>query len=95
MAEDPANRRTNRGASFSFYIYVIPMELPQAIQTANGPAVTHSSDFSLVTPSKPAAPGEILSLFATGLGPTSPETLPFPLALLSAVNSPLTVTVNG
>lgn len=95
MAEDPANRRSNGGTSFSFYVHVIPMELPQVIQTATGPAITHSSDFSLVTPSKPAAPGEILSLFATGLGPTSPETLPFPSAPLSAVNSPLSVTVNG
>ena len=45
------------------------MILPQIATTANGPAISHSSDFSLVSASKPAAAGEILSLFATGLGP--------------------------
>src|SRR5262249_22651681 len=64
----------------------------------NGPAITHSSDFSLVTATKPAAAGEILSLFATGLGPTRPGVnpgQPFPTSPLAAVNSPVDVTVNG
>jgi hypothetical protein len=98
MAEDPANRRLNGGTAFSFLIHVIPMSAPQIIQTANGPAVVHSNDFSLVSSAKPASAGEVLSLFATGLGPTVPEVdlgLPFPSSTLSAVNSPLTVMVNG
>lgn len=98
MAEDPASRRINGGASYSLNIYLIPMEQPQIIQTPNGPAIAHSSDFTLVSSSKPAAAGEILSLFATGLGPTVPEVglgLPFPSNPLSNVNSPVTVTVNG
>ena len=60
--------------------------------------MTHSSDFSLVSPSKPAAAGEILSLFATGLGPTRPSLdpgQPFPASPLAVVNSPIEVTVNG
>ena len=66
--------------------------------TADGPAVTHAGDFSLVTASKPATAGEILSLFATGLGPTrtildAGQT--FPSSPLAAVNSPIEVTVNG
>ena len=88
MAEDPANRRTNGGNAFPFIVHVIPMSVPQIVTTASGPAVTHSSDFSLVTASKPAAAGEILSLFATGLGPTVGVDP-------AVVNSPVEVTVNG
>jgi hypothetical protein len=98
MSEDPANRRVNGGASYSLNIHVIPMSPPQTVMTASGPAIVHSSDFTLVSPSKPAAAGEILSLIATGLGPTVPEVdlgTAFPSAPLATVNSPLTVTVNG
>jgi uncharacterized protein (TIGR03437 family) len=68
------------------------------VATAAGPAVTHSGDFSLVTASKPAAAGEVLSLFATGLGPVNPGVdpgQPFPSSPQAAVNSPVEVTVNG
>ena len=74
------------------------MSWPQVVSTPNGPAVTHSSDFTLVSPSKPAAAGEVLSLFATGLGPVLPGVdpgQPFPSSPLAMVNSPLQVTVNG
>jgi uncharacterized protein (TIGR03437 family) len=60
--------------------------------------VVHSNDFSLVTSLKPAAAGELLSLFATGLGPVTPGVnpgQPFPSSPLAAVNSPVEVTVNG
>jgi hypothetical protein len=96
--EDPANRRRNGGGRSKFVFQVIPMSAPQIVTTAGGPAVIHSSDFSLVTASKPAAAGEILSLFATGLGPTRPGVdpgKPFPASPLAAVNSPVDVTVNG
>ena len=98
MAEDPANRRTNGGTSITFNIHLIPLSVPQIASTALGPAVAHSSDFTLVSASHPAAAGEILSLFATGLGPTVPEVdfgQSFPAGPLAAVNSPVTVTVNG
>src|SRR5207237_2441503 len=65
---------------------------------SSGPAITHSSDFSAVTSSKPAAAGEVLSLFATGLGPTVPAVdpgQPFPSSPAAAVNSPIEVKVNG
>jgi uncharacterized protein (TIGR03437 family) len=96
--EDPANRRINGGANRSYVLHVIPMLRPEVAITSNGPAVTHSGDFSLVTASKPAAPGEILSLFATGLGPTKSGVdpgQPFPSKALAVVNSPLQVTVSG
>lgn len=98
MVEDPANRRINGGTSITFNIHLIPMSVPQIASTAAGPAVVHSSDFTLVSASHPAAAGEILSLFATGLGPTVPEVdsgQSFPANPLAFVNSPVTVTVNG
>jgi uncharacterized protein (TIGR03437 family) len=98
MAEDPANRRINGGGRILYFLHVIPMSAPQIVNTAGGPAVTHSSDFSLVTASKPAAAGEILSLFVTGLGPTVPGVdpgQPFPATPPAVVNSPVSVTVNG
>ena len=98
MAEDPGNRRTNGGGPAQYILHVIPMSAPDIVQTPDGPAIAHSTDFSLVTKSKPAAAGEVLSLFATGLGPTVPSVdpgQPFPSKTSSAVNSPLQVTVNG
>lgn len=97
MAEDPGNRRINGGTSFPFILHIIPMFIPQIVTQAGVPAIVHSSDFSVVTASKPAAAGEILSLFATGLGPTVPDEdtgalfTSFPLAV---VNSPVTIAVN-
>jgi hypothetical protein len=98
MAEDPGNRRTNGGGPARYVVHVIPMEVPQIAITANGPAVTHSGDFSLVSPSAPASAGEVLSAFLTGLGPTVPGVdpgQPFPSSPLANVNSPVEVTVNG
>ena len=98
ITEDPANRRLNGGGHLVFTLYLIPMSRPEIATTASGPAIAHSNDFSLVSSSKPAAAGEILSLFATGLGPTLPGVAPgqpFPSSPLAAVNSPVGVTVNG
>jgi len=97
IAEDPANRRQNGGGHIRSVLYVIPMSRPEIVTTPNGPAVTHS-DFSLVSASKPAAAGEILSLIATGLGPTRTSLdpgQPFPSSPLAVVNSPVEVIVNG
>jgi len=98
MSEDPSKRRLNGGGKQRWVLHVIPMSRPEIVITPAGPAVTHSSDFSVVTISKPASPGEVLSLFATGLGPVRPGVdpgTPFPAIPLAAVNSPIAVTVNG
>jgi hypothetical protein len=98
ITEDPANRRKNGGGHILAVLYVIPMSWPTVVTTAGGPAVVHSSDFSLVSASKPAVAGEILSLYATGLGPTRTSLTPgqlFPSSPLAVVNSPIDVTVNG
>ena len=98
MAEDPANRRINGGTNVTFFLHIIPMSVPQILTTSAGPAIVHSGDFSPITAANPAAAGEILSLFATGLGPTNPDIdpgQPFPSTSLAAVNSPVAVMVNG
>jgi len=98
MTEDPANRINNGGGKAVFVLQVIPLYRPEILTTAAGPAVVHSGDFSPVSSAKPAAAGETLSLFATGLGPTRTSLdpgQPFPSSPLAVVNSPVEVTVNG
>jgi hypothetical protein len=98
--EDPAYRRINADAGGNKrhgVLYLVPATPVQILTTPNGPAIRHSSDFSLVTASKPATAGEILSLFATGLGPLRGVVTgqPFPATPPAAVNSPVQVLVNG
>jgi hypothetical protein len=75
MTEDPSNRRVFPSGHRLMVLQLIPLSFPAVVQTANGPAVVHGADFSLVTAAKPAKPGEILTLLATGLGPTQPACL--------------------
>src|SRR5205807_6642671 len=96
--EDQANRRKNGGGKGRMLLTLFPMSTPQIVTTPNGPAIVHSKDFSPVTSSKPAGAGEILSLVATGLGPTVPGVdpgQPFPASPPAVVNSPVAVIVNG
>jgi hypothetical protein len=99
VKEDPALRRVNGGGGkASLVLQLIPMSRPEIVTTASGPAVTHANDFTLVSASRPAAAGEVLSLFATGLGPVRPNVdsgQPFPSNPPASVNSPVEVTVNG
>jgi hypothetical protein len=98
VTEDPANRRLHGGGSVTQNIYLLPMFRPEIVSAPGGPAVVHSGDFSLVTQSRPARAGEILSLFASGLGPTVPSVEPgepFTTDVRHLVNSPVEVLVNG
>ena len=102
VTEDPANRRTNGGGRLLMNFQLLPQCRPEIVLVPSGtstvPAVVHSSDFSLVTAANPARRGEILSLFARGLGPVNPSLAPglaFPASPLSSVNSPLDVTIGG
>jgi len=76
-----------------------PGKLPVDVVTiAGGPAIVHSNDYSLVTVAKPAQAGEVLTLFASGLGPTRPAPepgQPFAADPLPVVNSPVEMIVNG
>jgi uncharacterized protein (TIGR03437 family) len=79
-------------------LHLIPKTLPEIAVTAAGRAVVHSSDNMLVSAAKPARAGEILTSYATGLGPTRPGVDPgnaFPLSGLQVVNSPIQILLNG
>jgi uncharacterized protein (TIGR03437 family) len=96
--EATANRRALGGAKRSYVLELLPMFVPQIVAANSGPAIVHGSDSSLVTPDKPAKPGEVLTIYAKGLGPTNPSVVPglaFPAGPLAVVNSPVEVTVDG
>jgi len=98
ITEDPANRRRNGGGKVRWVLVIFPMTRPEVAVTASGPSIAHLSDHRLVTSSNPARRGEMLSLMATGLGPTVPRVdfgQPFPSSPPAAVNSPVQITVNG
>ena len=98
QAEDPSMRRTNGVAGRSGYVLrVFPMFRPEVLVGQNGPVIVHE-DYSAITSAKPARSGEVLILYAKGLGPTTPSVNPgdlFPGAPFAVVNSPLEVLVNG
>ena len=103
VTEDPANRRTNGGGRLLLNFQLLPNSRPEIVlapgpQNSSVPAIVHSADFSLVTAANPAKAGEILSLFAKGLGPVRPSVdpgQPFPASPLAVVNSPVEVKVDG
>jgi hypothetical protein len=101
---DIVGRYQNAGST-AFHGFILRGQAPACVAyaprvavTTSGPAVTHTSDYKPVTAANPAAAGEVLSLFATGLGPTQPEVdpgKPFPSSPLAAVTSAVEVRVNG
>lgn len=96
--EDPSNRRVHGGGRLRMLLSLTPLSRPQIQMTGTAPAVVHSNDFSVVTAAKPAKAGDLLSLFATGLGPVRGNLelgKPFPTSPLAPVNSPVEVMVNG
>lgn len=98
VAEDPSLRRTLGGGKRSFLLTLIPLAPPTILTNAAGPLVAHSADFSPVSSTKPAVPGEILIVVASGLGPTNPGVDPgqaFPSSPIAIANSPIEATVNG
>ena len=97
VVEEPANRRINGGGKIVAVFTLYPMLIPQVVITHAGPAI-HSSDFTLVSESKPISAGEVVLLFMTGLGPTQPGVdpgQPFAESPVQVVNSPIDVRVNG
>lgn len=96
-SEDPSKRRINGGGTFRVVFTLYPKSRPSVVSTPNGPAVVHS-DGKLVSGSNPAQASEMLTLYATGLGPTTPAIgvgQPFPSGTMSLANAPVQVLVNG
>ncbi len=96
--ENPINRRTFPSGLWKLAIQLIPMAAPEVLSTNAGPAIVHASDYSPVTLAKPAQRGEILTLLASGLGPTRPGVEPgqmFTASPAQVANSPIEVLVNG
>ncbi|HZO57632.1 MAG TPA: hypothetical protein VFB63_33280 [Bryobacteraceae bacterium] len=99
ITEDPARRRAHAGGLQRWGIYVIPLSRPEVVTISGQPAVAHASDSTPVTAARPARAGEVLTLYASGLGPTRPGVdvgQPFPASGPAQVcNSPIEVWVNG
>ena len=96
--ENPINRRVYPSGIWKMAIQLIPLKTPEVVLLASGPALVHSADFTLVTAGSPARAGEIVTVFATGLGPTRPGVdpgQPFTASPVQLVSSPIEVLVNG
>ena len=96
--ENPINRRAFPSGLWKLVVQLIPMKTPELVGTTSGPAIVHSSDYSPVTAGKPAHAGELLTLFASGLGPTRPGVEPgqvFTTSPPQVASSPIDVLVNG
>jgi uncharacterized protein (TIGR03437 family) len=90
-------RRANGGGRGTYVIQLYPMFRPEIFAGQNGPVIVHE-DYSPVTPAMPTRSGEVLILYAKGLGPTTPSVSPgdlYPGAPFAVVNSPVEVLVNG
>lgn len=96
----PLVLRVSNNGSQSFPILVpISRSLP-GIFTIDGTrgAILHSADFRPVTPSDPAAKGEVVVIYATGLGPVQPDPglgNPASDAPLSVTTDTVSATVGG
>lgn len=96
--ENPISRRIFPSGLWKLVVQLIPLKTPEVVLTSTGPAIVHSSDYSLVSAAKPAHAGELLTLFASGLGPTLPGVEPgqaFTASPIQTVSSPIGVLVNG
>jgi hypothetical protein len=97
ITEDPANRRILGGSTRRYSLQLIPMERPQFVGSAGGPAIYHA-DFLPVTAANPARRGEVLIAAVSGLGPTLPGKQPgavFAAEPLQPVAAPVQVVVNA
>jgi uncharacterized protein (TIGR03437 family) len=97
METDPLTRRLSGMGPVKYVVQLTRATQPEVARIPTGPAVFHP-DFSPVTATSPAAPGEALIVRATGLGPVrgSLESgQPFPADPLAIVNSPVEVHVAG
>jgi len=86
---------SNRGIGAGFPVNVVPAAPSVFIYPVT--AILKNTDFSLVTAANPAKPGDIVLVYATGLGQTAPPvaTAAAPAAGSVARTAPVTVTIGG
>jgi uncharacterized protein (TIGR03437 family) len=97
-SEDPSRRRIFGGGRTTQRLVIYPMTYPEVLTVNGQPAITRADGFTPISSARPAVAGEILSLFASGLGPVRSNIAPdepFPSSPLAVVNSPVQVTVGG
>lgn len=97
-SEDPSRRRILGGGRTTQRLVIYPMTYPEILSANGQPAIAHADGFAPVSAARPAVAGEILSLYASGLGPVRSNIAPdepFPSSPLAVVNSPVQVTVGG
>ncbi len=96
VVEAPANRRALGGAKRSYLLQIIHMTAPEVLMTPSGPAVVHA-DSTFVSAARPAKAGELITIYALGLGPirgTVPFGTVFPQSPALVV-APVDVLANG
>lgn len=96
--ENPINRRTFGGGKWQLVVQLLPASSPEIAMNGTSPAIVHADDFTLVTAARPARAGEMLVVFASGLGPTRPGVdpgQPFPSSPAQVAALPVEVLVNG
>lgn len=91
VVEDPAYRRVNGGGLARWVMTIYPGNAPSVVSMSH-------ADNSLVSDSRPAVAGELVTLVASGLGPTRPTPEAgqrFSTSPQAPVNAPVAVLVNG
>ena len=79
-------------------LFISPVQPGMSAFTDGKIIAQHSADFTLVTPEKPARPGETLIIYLSGLGPTNPPVASgevSPANPLAVTTTPVKVTVDG
>jgi hypothetical protein len=102
VGEDPALRRTlPGGGKYTVHYYLTAVQYPEVLVSDGWPQIYHAADMAPVTEANPARAGELLTLRARNLGPTTPYTMPgqrfaaWPANPLAEVNSDVEVTIGG
>ena len=89
-------RRKYEPPTLTFDIQLVPATTPTVIVSADGPAIMHLADSSLVTFGQPAQPDEVVAIYAINLAPemdAEPDAWPTESKNLSG--SPVHVSVAG
>jgi uncharacterized protein (TIGR03437 family) len=91
LGQQPVVVNNSRGPSPAFMVNLA--QVAPAIFFSPVPAVLKNSDFSLVSASNPVKAGDVILIYATGFGQTTPATPTGALVTGTANTTPVTATV--